>query len=163
MAMWSKEGQLNLTRLLERVEEAVAELYKEYASQFPHHRDVWRSLSEDEIEHAAWLRSLRTRIEDGSIYLSEEHLVTSEEAIRSLDYISEELARARQGNLFLVDALNTALRLENSITEKEWFKFFAADPLELKDVLRSLGEQTQRHAEKLRGLIAQVADRGPSQ
>lgn len=150
--MSSREEEAGYATLLEQCEEAVSELYKEYAKCFPHHKEPWQRLANDEIQHAEWIRTLRARIQDGSVHLSEQRRVQPERIVASLDQIAAEIVRARAGQMLIVDAFAAALRLEKDIIERKWFEFFETDSPELKRVFGSLAAETTRHAEALQRL-----------
>ena len=155
--MSSVEEQTSHARLLESYEEAMSGLYKEYAKLFPGHRADWQRLAEDEIQHADWVRTLRKRIEDGSVRLSQEHMVTAGQIMNALDRAAAEAARAQEGNLSLATAVATAAQLEREMLERNWFRFFDTDSDELKRVFQSLAVETAKHVEALQKLSDTVS------
>jgi len=150
--MASQEEQVGYASLLERFEESIGELYKEYARLFPHHKRVWQGLADDEIQHADWVRTLRARIEDGSVRFSQEHVISPDHVLNALDGVARLLARAKEGRVLPVDGLAAALSLEREMIENEWFRFFETDADLIKRVLQSLGNDTRRHADSLQRL-----------
>lgn len=140
--MSTRQEQADYTRLMERYEEAMSDLYKQYAALFPRYKALWQRLASDEIQHADWVRTLRSRIEDGSVGLSEEHSVEPERITGLLDRVASELARAKQATIIIVDAIGAAVQLEREMIEKEWFGFFESDSPELKRVFQSLASET---------------------
>jgi rubrerythrin len=151
--MSSIEPQINHVTLLQGCEEAISRLYKEYARAFPAHRAPWQRLASDEIQHADWLHTLRARIEDGSVRLSESHMITARQILDAQDRVSAEIIRAEQGNVSVADSFRVALGLEGEMLEKDWFGFFDTDSPELKRVFQSLAAETAKHAETLRDLL----------
>jgi len=148
--MSSIEPQVNHVILLQGCEEAISRLYKEYAKAFPAHRAAWQRLASDEIQHADWLHTLRARIEDGSVRLSEAHMVTARQVLDAQDRVGAELIRVAQGSVSIADSFRVALGLEGEMLEKDWFRFFDTDSPELKRVFQSLAAETAKHAETLR-------------
>ena len=154
--MSESERQSSHTMLLQRYEEAIGAIYKEYARIFPHHKNHWQRLSGDEIRHADWVQVLGKRIKDGSVRLSEQHMVPSQQVMRLLDEAAAELARAGSGNITSVEALSAALRLERGMIEGQWFRFFESDHEELKRVFGSLADETEKHIAAIEKLYAEV-------
>jgi len=155
--MESIEAQVNYAVLLERFEEAVSGLYKEYARLFPGHRVWWQHLAAEEIQHAEWMRTLRARIQDGSVRLSERQTATTGQILEALDLVAAEVERATQGDMTLAMAVSAAAQLERKIVERDWFRFFDADSPELKRVFQSLGAETAKHAEFLQQMSQEQA------
>jgi rubrerythrin len=152
-AMTAIEAQLNHAILLQGCEEAISRLYKEYARAFPEHRAAWQRLASDEIQHADWLHTLRARIEDGSVHLSDAHLVSARQVLDAQDRVGAETMRVEQGNVSVADAFRVALGLEGEMLEQDWFRFFDTDSPELKRVFQSLAAETAKHAQTLRELL----------
>lgn len=155
--MNSIEAQVNYTVLLERFEEAASELYKEYARSFPGHKAWWQRLAAEEIQHAEWVRTLRARIEDGSVRLDEQRTATTGQILEALDLVAAEVARAKQGDMTLATAVSVAAQLERKIVERDWFRFFDTDSPELKRVFASLGAETAKHMEFLQKISQEAA------
>jgi len=155
--MSSIEPQVNHVMLLQGCEEAISRLYKEYAKAFPAHRAAWQRLASDEIQHADWLHTLRARIEDGSVRLSEAHMVTARQVLDAQDRVGAELIRVEQGNVSIADSFRVALGLEGDMLEKDWFRFFDTDSPELKRVFQSLAAETAKHAAMLKQLLEEAS------
>ncbi|UCH33946.1 MAG: hypothetical protein JSV65_15505 [Armatimonadota bacterium] len=158
--MSSIEEQTKHATLLERYEEAMSDLYKEYAGQYAGYESHWRRLAEDEIQHADWVRTLRKRIEDGSVRLSPEHMVTTAQIINALDRAAAEIARAQEGNTSLATAVAVASQLERDMLERNWFRFYDTDSDDLKRVFGSLAGETAKHVDALKKLSDQVGGQG---
>ena len=150
--MSTRQEQADYTRLMERYEEAMSDLYKQYAAVFPRYKTAWQHLASAEIQHADWVRTLRARIQDGSVQVSEERSVEPERITGSLDRVANELVRAKGAAIIVVDAFATALQMEGEMIEKEWFGFFEADSPELRRVFQSLATETSKHVEALQKL-----------
>jgi rubrerythrin len=147
--MESIEAQVNHATLLERYEEAISALYKVYAQLFPELKDPWQRLAGDEIRHAEWMRTLRARIQDGSVRLSRQHMATTGQVLDGIDHMEIEMARAQEGNVSVVAALAIGVQLERSILERDWYRSFETDSAELQRVFQSLAAETAKHLEFL--------------
>jgi rubrerythrin len=139
----------DLLRSLAENEEAIGVLYREYASRFPDYDSFWLGLSADEKEHAGWIRMLSSTIDQGGLFVNQSRF--SEQAILSyLDYLQRELAKVRQGDTTLLNALAITLYIEESLIEKKYFEVFESDAPRLKQVLENLAAATRNHIERAR-------------
>ena len=151
--MWTREGQTDFVRALQRHQEMMSELYLEYAEQFPSQRDLWRRLAAVEREHADRLSSLAAGAEDGSVRVSGQHIEASAEILGSLGRTTYELVAAKQGGVSLDRALTVAWELEKAIMDRGWFRCFEADSPELRALLESLDARNKDHTGELQNLV----------
>ena len=128
---------------------AIAELYKVYAEKFPEYKDFWSKFSSEEIQHADYINSLQTVVEE-----SNEDFVIERFKIGAIEnstkYIKNLADTARQSDISLVNALSTAVYLEQALIEKNYFEVFESDSKQTKHILSLLAEDTRKHYEKLR-------------
>jgi hypothetical protein len=128
----------------------VAELYRKYAAKFTEHKDFWRNLAIEELNHAAKLRTLTgVKVE----------LKTKDRfniiAIKNFSkHVLVESDPVKVNNSSLINALSTALNIEQSLIEHKYFEVFESDSIELKQVLLSLANDTEKHLENVRLLWA---------
>ena len=54
------------------------------------------------------------------------------------------------------DALKTALKLENNLVEKEFFKIFETDSDRLKFYLGEMGESISKHQDRIKKMIEKI-------
>lgn len=143
-----KEQPNMLMRLAEN-EEAIAALYQEYASRFPEYDSFWHDLADDEKEHAGWITVLGTTDAQGAVFVDRTRF--NEQAIETyLEYLRRELAKIRQGETTLLNALAVTLYIEESLIERKYFDVFDSDAPRLKQVLQNLAAATRTHIEKAR-------------
>ena len=135
-------------------EQALACLYRSYAEKYPDYKDFWMSLSREENQHAAWLETLRSEIENGS-----ENIVVERFPIgavqRSNEYVKNLEDRARQTDFTLVNALSTALHLEEALMESKFFEVYEGDSVKTKRTLNMLAQSTLEHCRRVRELWQQ--------
>ncbi|MDM7998977.1 MAG: hypothetical protein QUS33_02970 [Dehalococcoidia bacterium] len=130
-------------------EEAISRLYQAYAGKFPSQKDFWSGLAADETTHAAWLRGLLGKMREGSLSISRDRFRL--QPVRAFSsYLERELASVREPGLSPINALSTALYIEESIIEQRYFEVFVPDAPELKRVLSDLASATKIHLEKVR-------------
>lgn len=142
----------NASEVLEAMaknEEAVSRLYQAYADKFPAQKGFWAGLAADEMTHAGWIRGLQTKMREGSISISRDRFKV--QPVRGFTaYLERESASAREPGLSPINALSTALYIEESIIEQRFFEVFVPDAPELKRVLADLAAATKTHLEKVR-------------
>ena len=128
-------------------EESVARLYKGYADVFPILREFWRSLAAEETKHASWIRNLGTRRETRRIFVDEGRFNTV--AIQTfMNYLDRELARLKEQEVPLIEALSITLYIEQSLIESKVFEVFQTDSAELKQTLTKLHDDTLEHCSR---------------
>lgn len=119
-------------------------LYSNYANLFPDDKDFWEDIAADESEHAGWVRSLSTRIDNGEVRLGAGRF--EPEALTSFaDYIQEQIDRMATETVLQIQALSISMDLENSMLEKAMFKSYETDSPELQEVMDRLQKSTEIH------------------
>ena len=144
-----KENQINVIEMLARNEEAISRLYTAYADKFPDYKDFWSDLANEEIGHSNWLRGLSPQIREDSIYFNEGRFKPG--AIQTfLNYLERELAKAREQKMLLVNALSTALYIEEALIERKYFEVIEGDSAGMKHILLDLAAATENHIDRVR-------------
>lgn len=155
------EEQPNILPRLADNEEAISVLYREYASRFPEYDSLWHGLADDEEEHATWIRRLCSTGPQGRLFVDRTRF--NEQAIQTyLDYLRRELAKVKQGDTTLLNALAVTLYIEESLLERKYFDVFESDAPELKQVLLNLAAATRTHVEKARKALDSYKQLSPS-
>lgn len=146
-----KDYQERILGLMIDLEFKLAELYTILSEQFSTHQEFWSSLSAEELEHASWLEYLFKKAGEGSLVFQEEATKTyTVEA--SLSYLTGVIEKAKHRDLSLAQALSLSLDIENSMLEKKVFEHFQSNSLDLKNVLKTLKDETERHATTIKGM-----------
>lgn len=142
--MTSGQSQPEVLDLLMAHEDALHELYSVYASQADQLSDFWSRLAAEESQHAASIRALSRKVEQGQVTFTPGRF--SAPALRSsLEHAQGQVARAKQGPVPLGEALSTALDLENGLIERKFYEVFEGDDPGLANVLRRLAADTEDH------------------
>lgn len=142
---------INALNLLKDHEEALGQLYAAYAFRFPSDREFWLGLSREEQEHANWVQSLRSRIEDDPSSLVVDRFPTA--AIEhSLAYIAKLIERAEASGTTRINALSNALDLERALLEHRYFEVFSSGDPQIHRTLQLLQQNTQTHLRKVQDL-----------
>ncbi|MDA3815235.1 MAG: hypothetical protein PF549_02615, partial [Patescibacteria group bacterium] len=66
------------------------------------------------------------------------------------DFVAKQINVAKKGKITHREAIEIALRIEQSILEKKSFEMFIPSEESLKKVLKSLNKETEKHVEVLR-------------
>jgi len=139
-------------KILEAMKEhelALAELYEVYADKFPEYKDFWTKFSSEEIQHADWINTLQTKVEESpDDFVVERFAIGAVE--HSTQYVKKQTNTARQSDMLLINALSTALHLEQALIEKKFFEVFEGDSMKTKHILSLLAQSTQKHYEIMR-------------
>jgi rubrerythrin len=142
-------NQEKIVEMLAGHEEAIGELYSEYARKLPDSAEFWEKLAAEEEQHAYWLRRLNKRIQQENCgYIDTKKF--SEELIKeSLRRIKKKIEEVKESDIKLTDALMFALSAEASILENKYFEIFVGEIAEIKQVQYCLEEVTKEHRERI--------------
>jgi rubrerythrin len=147
-----EQNNKSIAKLFEENELKISQLYAQYSQLFPDHEDFWKKISEEEIIHAREISNLSQEIKE---CFTENKF--SRGVIRYVsDFVEKQIEIAKDGNLSLSDAFNSALRIEQSILEKKCFEMFIPTTVTIKEVLERLNRDTQRHADQLRKELKKI-------
>ena len=146
---------MNKQDLIEKIannEELIGRLYKLYAQKYGEYSDFWGRLSDDERSHSDKIRSFAANdeFEIDSKRFNEKDIVGFENEVR------EATEKIEQEEISLSDALKTALKLENNLVEKEFFKIFETDSDRLKFYLGEMGESISKHQDRIKKMIEKI-------
>ncbi len=150
-----KERQTRILEALAQNEEKVSALYQAYAGKFPDRRDFWEGLAIDETAHASWIKGLFESIDNNTLFFDENRF--SLQAIRTFtDYLEEKLRYTGQKDISFVEALSTALDIEDALIENKWFEFFETDSAKAKNYIQRLREALTVHRAKIAEALAGI-------
>ena len=146
----AKAPELILEAMKEH-EQSLACLYELYTGKFPECKDFWTELSLEEVQHAGWIDKLQADIEDSSEDFIVERFPLG--AIqRSTEYVKKQMDMADQPDFVLINALSTALRLEEALMENKYFEVIETDSANTKHTLAMLAQSTREHYQRIRKL-----------
>ena len=140
--------QKSIILLFEENELKISQLYDLYSQIFPEHKDFWESISEEEIGHANAISDAFKSIGKKDEYFQENNFTRGIIKYVS-DFVEEKILSAREKNLTHLKAIDIALRVEQSMLEKKCFEVFIPTNTALKDVLKRLNQDTERHVSLL--------------
>jgi Mg2+/Co2+ transporter CorB len=135
----------SILEAFEQNELKISRLYKIYSEKIPHKRSFWEKISKEEIQHAEEIRGINKK-EEASFEENKFH----RGIIRNIfDFIEVSIREVEKKKLSHVEALNVALRIEQSFLEKKSFEIFAPNQKTVKEVLQKLNLETEEHIKKL--------------
>lgn len=136
-----------------KVETSAASIYKDMMKQFPEHKEFWQGLFNDEIEHASFLRDVK------SLNLKDElqkiDLLPSLPTINmALDLADHITGKIRSGPVSLDEALAMTLELEESMIETYTYKIIAnLISCEDENGYKKIVSAEKRHLNKVKKMI----------
>jgi hypothetical protein len=87
---------------------------------------------------------VKPQVEEGGVIVSEDRF-PAEVIQQSIDDIKNLKTKAEDVGISLVEALETAVKMEKGLIDSRFFEAFEGDPSPLKNMLNSLKEGTQYH------------------
>lgn len=135
-------NQKSIIDLFEDNELKVSILYKLYSQKIPGHKKFWESLSQEEVGHAESISQ--------SFSQSKKNLFTETKFSRGVikyvnDFVEEKIEEAKKKKISHLEAVNVALRIEQSILENKCFDLFIPNNATVKEVLKKLNKDTIKH------------------
>lgn len=139
-----KGYQETILQLLCQLELDVSNLYKLFAEKFPKYKDLWNTLSQEEIEHADRVKILYDLAKENKV-IFDEKLTKTYIVKKVLDFIKDTHAKTVAGQLNIINALSISRDLEQSIIEKEFYNYFAGKDSETRMLINSIKKDTLDH------------------
>lgn len=154
--MEKKNNTFQAIDLLIGHEELVGSLYGVYAEKFPDLTDFWKKIASDERGHAGMLKGLRTRIAGGVVAFNRDKF-PAQAIILSIEYVEKLIGAAKNTDVPLLGALNTALDIEDGFIEKEYYKVVEGDSEEISELFTRIAGEERRHRDEIKGRLAQLS------
>ncbi len=147
-----KADETDVLEMLIRHELVIKELYEVFAAMFKSYQDFWNGLAGDERRHADKLGTLRS---DPAIHrwLLRESRLRPRAIKSSIEYVEQQIKKAQEGNLKLLQTLSIARDLESALLEKQFSKFSDTASEEIKSTLKDLVAETEGHRKTLVKII----------
>ena len=139
-----KEYQETILQLLCQLELDVSNLYKLFAEKFPKYKELWNTLSQQEIEHADRVKMLYDLAKENRVFFDEK-LTRTYTVKRVLEIIKETHAKTVAGQVNIMNALSISRDLEQSIIEKEFYNYFAGKDSDTTMLINSIKKDTLEH------------------
>ena len=157
--MSDEPGYVTIAETLARHERMIGTLYKIYAEQMPGDEAFWRRLSDEEAGHAAWLESMCDLVGTG-LALSGWTRFPLRELEASITGLKKLISATGTASPDTKRALAEALKIENSLLEKQFFMFVEGDDPGLVAILQKLAAATRDHISRIEHALAERLGEG---
>lgn len=143
--MDEKEYQLEIVGLMAKNEVKLSELYAKFGHAFASRKEFWDEIAREEVSHGAWINTLKNRVEEGNVTFAHDRF--------NIDLVNDFYKHVQQQELKvnegmpLVEALEAAKNIEQTLLEKKFFEVFHGDAPELETLLLALEYSTKNHRE----------------
>jgi hypothetical protein len=135
----------SILSLFEQNELNISRLYRLYSQKIPKQQAFWIKISKEEIQHALEIR----KAYDGEDDIFEENNFSRGTIKYVADFVQSSIDQVKKEKLSHSEALEIALRVEQSFLEKKCFEIFIPNHQTVKKVLQKLNKETQEHIERL--------------
>jgi len=151
--MTGQPGEADIVSLLAEHEHVIGRLYRTYANRFPEHEEFWSRLADEEDQHASWLRRLLVRVEEGLGCVRPDKFDPTK-VKNSLARIERMIEEVDEPKSSTTDALNTALVIEESLLEAEYFEIFEGTAAEVVQVQYCLADAARDHYNRIQEMTS---------
>lgn len=131
-----------ITALIEH-ENSLCNLYRNYSACVTNKEEFWNRFADDEKSHASMLEALKKQLQSGGLYFENREFNTTA-IFTSIKYINRNLTDPGE-EVTQIKALATALSFERTIIERDFFRIFESDSVEMKKTFKMLDESTSKH------------------
>ena len=158
MAPVTATTQRDIFVLLVEQEELIGALYKVYQKLFPELDAFWGPLAEAEYRHAALLQQLAGRIDSVTLFFDPGNFNTV--GLRtSCEHVRKQIQFASTQPITLLRTLATAMDLETSLIEKEFFRVATPETPAGRMEFQTLLMETQEHRGRIAARLAEERER----
>lgn len=144
----AKQAQRDILQCLVALEENASMLYTIYQNKFPDYADFWTKYAAEEMQHASMIKSLFNYLEKGHLF-KKIGAFDKEQLIKEIEFIMDTQNKARQSEITMDDAVNTALKLEIMLSESSFYKEVESSAPEYQHVCQRMMELLEKHKQKL--------------
>ena len=145
-------GPERVVEALAAHEDAIGDLYADFAMRFPKAASFWQGLSAEEYGHGSLMRDLAAQEHELDVFVDTRRfpLADLQAATRS---VRDLIAVAEGSRVTLVEALETALDLEQEMIERDAYEVFSSDSPNVRRVLGHLRTSSERHRDGIRDYL----------
>lgn len=154
-----EDSQRTLLDELARCESQLSELYALYARSYPEATSIWLQLSKEERAHERFLKSLHKLLDEGQVFYNLGRF--NAQALQTFTAeLTSSLEVAKQKDIPLLKAFETALFLENSVIDGHFYDLAKNDAHGFAVVADHLSRDTDRHRKQLQEQYDAYRSRG---
>ncbi len=155
--MNNKDETLKILIGMKMCEKLLFEIYNDFSSRFREYHDFWQDISIDENTHALMVDTFISLYKSKNILF--DHRSFSLTMIeKDIDKIKLFKSKIIKTDISLSEALEFALKAENSIIEKDLYHYQDDDPPDFKKLLITLYEDSQKHRHKIKNLYNKIKE-----
>ena len=143
-SMLLKQDIMGTLDLLGQQKKSLQALYEQYKRRFSENALFWGTLAADEALQASRINGIKIHLNAGNWYLKEGRFNTVS-LKTSLEYVKKKIEEARNKQVSQIEAISTALEIEQSLIERNFFEIFGSDSSELKTLLAKLVAAKKAH------------------
>jgi rubrerythrin len=129
-------------------EELVGELYRTYSRRFPEMADFWTGLAEAEKRHSTWLIKLSDAATEKTLTVTDRFSTAAVTTFHN--YLIKETTAAGRQDYGEKLALTTALYIEKSLIEKDFYQSVSCTDEVISNLLEGLVAESRQHLELIR-------------
>ena len=146
------QEKCEIIQMMITYEETLNRLYRDFSKSFPEQKDFWFKLSVEEDAHATWVKTLYEKLKQGEVEFADDR-IPGDEIKKALDRFEELTTRMKKEDITLLEALELAGEVENSMLEARFFEFFEGDSDEIHETFERLGSQTREHLDRINTVL----------
>lgn len=136
-------------------EKKIEKLYNLYALKFPDCKKLWLDLAREEKFHAEILLILKDKFNSPNQFFRLDQYSVNILTYAS-NFIDKQLNKSSLDKISLEEALEVALRIEQSVLENKCFEVFEPKLDEIKLSFARLNSETAKHVKKLRSFLKKL-------
>ncbi len=138
------EAQQDSVRKLRQCEASLSELYRLYAESIPEMKADWTNLANIEKGHATLLETFCEGINSGKVTLNMERF--NADGVRMFLALTQRaVAQAQKGSVQEKEALITAISIESSMLDADFFKYVNTDDPIFRNIAIKISSDTEEH------------------
>ena len=154
-----KAAQAAMIGHLVSLEEAVSGLYGTFSQRLEECSAYWAKIAAEEMQHAMMVRGLYKVLDKGHVFFNVERF-NSKELLGQIEWILDMDYAAHHEDLSRYKAINTALRIEQSLAERRFYATVKSDAPEFKFVAERMTAHSAEHMRHLEEECARTVDLG---
>lgn len=155
----ARQAQIIILESLITLEESISKLYIAYVDRIPAAAPFWSAMAAQEMQHADMLRKLLTNLDAGELFynLGEFQTGSIEDEV---DAVLNAEYEARHGDLTIHAALNTALAIERSLFESEFYTQVKSTAPAYQTIAARLTDLNKAHILELEAEVGRAIGKG---
>jgi hypothetical protein len=140
-------NQKSILALFSENEQKVSKLYGIYSEQDTKRKNFWKKISKEEVSHGEMLKKVESESKNVEQFIETPY---SRSVIGYVSkFVDREIEKATKETIDSSEAIENALRLEQSMIEKKCFEMFSPKNVKVQRVMKKLNLETQKHIKML--------------